>query len=169
MCGVYGLPDMTGYYSVSNMGRVRSDRYARILEHDHANTRYPIVSLHIEGKRYGAKVHRLVASVWIGPCPQGYEVDHINGNRRDNRVCNLEYVTHATNIQRAAQKGLMPHGESHVWHKLTAEEVSRMRDRYANGERIVDIWRSHLSEGTHPVVYNTIHTVIRGKGWKRVS
>ena len=45
-------------------------------------------------------VHRAVLSAWVEPCPPGYEIDHINGDYSDNRLENLEYVTHAENSRR---------------------------------------------------------------------
>ena len=45
--------------------------------------------------------HILVAKAWIGPRPEGCELDHLNGNKLDWSVDNLEYVTPAENRKRA--------------------------------------------------------------------
>ena len=45
--------------------------------------------------------HKLIALTWIGPRPQGMEIDHVNGNILDWSVENLEYVTPAENRKRA--------------------------------------------------------------------
>lgn len=42
-------------------------------------------------------VHRLVLETFVGPCPEGYEADHRNRDRSDNRLSNLRYVTRAEN------------------------------------------------------------------------
>jgi hypothetical protein len=45
--------------------------------------------------------HILVAKAWIGPRPEGCELDHLNGITTDNRVCNLQWVTRKENEKRA--------------------------------------------------------------------
>ena len=56
------------------------------------------------------KVSHAVLEAWGFPRPKGYECDHINGNYTDNRLTNLEWVTHSENIRRRwiknAKKGL---------------------------------------------------------------
>lgn len=51
-------------------------------------------------------VHRLVATAFYGEIPKGYEVNHINGCKCDNRVCNLEICTRKQNIKHALDTGL---------------------------------------------------------------
>ncbi|QDF18387.1 HNH endonuclease [Gordonia phage LordFarquaad] len=50
-------------------------------------------------------VHRIVAAEFIGPCPDGLEVRHLNGNPADNRVANLAYGTRSRNVLDAVQHG----------------------------------------------------------------
>ena len=46
--------------------------------------------------------HQIVAECFLGLCPNGYEVDHINSNKLDNRVVNLQYLTKADNVRKGA-------------------------------------------------------------------
>lgn len=46
-------------------------------------------------------VHDLVAETFIGPRPEGFDIDHIDGNRSNNHYTNLEYVTRKENVRRA--------------------------------------------------------------------
>lgn len=46
-------------------------------------------------------VHRLVWLVFRGKIPKGYVINHIDGNKRNNKLTNLEMITHAQNIQHA--------------------------------------------------------------------
>lgn len=53
-------------------------------------------------------VHRLVALAFIGPCPEGMEVLHINGEPDDNRLENLRYGTRAENVADTIRHGRHP-------------------------------------------------------------
>ena len=46
-------------------------------------------------------VHRLMASTFLGDCPEGFVVDHIDRDKTNNRVENLRYASHATNVRNA--------------------------------------------------------------------
>lgn len=56
---------------------------------------------HNEGDHRQIGVHRLVADAFMGPCAKGYEVNHKDGVKDNNRPENLEYVTHKENIEHA--------------------------------------------------------------------
>lgn len=51
-------------------------------------------------------VHKIVAAAFIGPKPDGTQINHKNGVKTDNRAENLEYVTPRQNIQHALSTGL---------------------------------------------------------------
>lgn len=84
--------DIEGYeglYQVSNLGRVKSLRYKRILRGWLDKQCYAYV--HIKNKPY--KVHRLVAQAFIPNPDNKPYIDHINTIKTDNRVENLRWVT----------------------------------------------------------------------------
>ena len=64
-------------------------------------------------KKAQFRVHRLVAHCWIGECPKGYEVNHIDGNKSNNKASNLEYVTSKQNKDHAVNIGLVKIGKEH--------------------------------------------------------
>jgi hypothetical protein len=110
-----------GVYEVSSVGRVR-----RVLLYRHKSNAlppargttlnrrgYPIVALSSAGRRKLATVHSLVAEAFIGPRPEGMQINHIDGVKTNNAPSNLEYVSAAQNIRHAAAMGLMPTGERH--------------------------------------------------------
>jgi len=96
-------------YEVSSLGRVR--RSAITSKYSNAtigkilkpwltgNSRYLAVTLLQNGKRYDPTVHRLVMETFVGPRPHGKDIHHINGDRQDNRLANLGYVTRSWNMK----------------------------------------------------------------------
>ena len=92
---------------VSNMGYVvsykRGEPYPLKVSHNN-NGGYQQVGAGYNGRpQY---VHRMVAETWI-PNPHHHrDVNHINGDKNDNRVENLEWVTHSENIRHAYRTGL---------------------------------------------------------------
>ena len=92
---VPGLPR----YWVSSEGRVRT-RSSRILRTHQVKGGYERVKLaYPNGKERNFLVHRLVALAFLGPCPEGMQVNHENGNVHDNSLRNLEYVTPSGNVR----------------------------------------------------------------------
>lgn len=93
--------EVKGYdypYKVSNMGNVYSYRLNRNMKLQDSTWGYYRVSLVKNGKKQCVCVHKLVAEAFI-PNPENKEqVNHKNGDRKDNRVENLEWVTRSENV-----------------------------------------------------------------------
>ena len=89
----------TGLYSVSSEGQVQSHLTGIVLKPAVNHKGYLIVQLSLSGSKRNHRIHRLVAEAFI-PNPENLpEVDHINGDRQDNRVENLRWVTGSANTR----------------------------------------------------------------------
>lgn len=102
-----------GLYEVSNDGRVRRlkfingrHNFEKIKECKQTlNTwGYMTVNLSKNGKGNTKRVHKLVANAFLGE--SDLQIDHIDGNKQNNRLDNLEYVTPKENTNRAWKKGI---------------------------------------------------------------
>ena len=86
--------------------------------------------------------HRVVWEVFMGPIPPEFEIDHLNGDKQDNRLSNLEAVTRKENVRRALATGLTPTGDRH-WARRMPERIQkgdkhwsrRKPERICRGER----------------------------------
>ena len=61
---------------------------------------YPVISLSSKNQRTYYHVHNVIALCYLGEKPQGYQTDHINSIRTDNRLENLQYITPQQNCQK---------------------------------------------------------------------
>lgn len=159
-------------YEVSSLGRVRRIKphsvarwgraWPRLLKPGKSTDGYPQVNL--EGQC--RKVHRLVAEAFIGPRPDGMEVNHKNFDKTDARVENLEYVTKPENIRHAfgfpERIEAQPRGSEHGMHKLTEDEARDVKRRLAAGERQVDI------AALYQVSQASVSSIKLGRTWRQV-
>lgn len=142
-----------GLYEVSSMGNVRSLdahicngkstrlRKGRIIQFGIQNSGYYQAPIWKDNKGYSALVHRLVAEAFI-PNPDNKEfVNHIDGNKMNNVVTNLEWVTRLENHQHANKLGLLCKGENHYACKLLWADVLRIRELAQLGVRVKDLAR----------------------------
>lgn len=111
-------------YLVSTHGKVMNGRTGRILKPGLIKG-YLKVTLTERAQRL---VHRLVLEAFVGPCPDGMQCLHGDGNHSNNNLDNLKWGTPAENAVDRHTHGTMPT-------KVDAEQVQRIRALYAAGGR----------------------------------
>ena len=138
------VPGYEGWYDVSADGQVMRVRNVhgatpgKILKHSVTRAGYHQVRLY-DGRGFPSSkahyVHRLVAAAFLGPIPANHQANHIDGDKSNNAVDNLEIVTAKQNIHHAERMALRPKakGEKHGRAKITERDVINIRMRRAAG------------------------------------
>ncbi len=146
------VPGFGGMYSVTADGRVWSVRLQRFLNPSRHSQGYREVRVTQDGVKKTVLVHRLVALAWVpNPCPESWKcVNHLNGDKTDNRVENLEWCDHGMNQRHAVATGLNKPTDAHreaarrmglATRSLSEDQVREMRQRHASGQTVVSIAR----------------------------
>lgn len=113
--GYEGLYQVSTYGNIKSLARPRKNgngkcyiQKEKLLKQTFTSTGYKKVELYKDGKRKSFKVHRLVAMAFIPNPDNKPEVNHINGNKINNNIDNLEWVTSSENSVHAYETGLSP-------------------------------------------------------------
>lgn len=148
------------HYSIHDDGAVFNNKTQRFIR-PQSNGRYYKVTLSINGKEHQYLVHRLVANAFI-PNPENKpEVNHINGDRLDNRASNLEWVTAKENQIHSVKTNLRKHG-TELWNgKFTKEQVLEIIIRKHSGESCKKLGKEFGVNAT------TISAISRGLRYKQ--
>jgi hypothetical protein len=124
---------------------------------------YQIVSAKQGNKRPKVFLHRLVAMAFVDGYSPELSVNHINGNKLDNRPENLEWVTVAQNTKHQWRTGLVDlRGENQPTHKLTQRQVIHIRKALKLG---VPSNSLSIIAGVNS---STIHLIKQGKRWSHL-
>jgi transcriptional regulator with XRE-family HTH domain len=104
-----------------------NDPTHRVLRGSLPSTGYFVVKLRKDGKSHRHSVHRLIAQTFIGQIPHGMCINHLDGDKKNNAVSNLEITTYAGNTQHAVKflgwKPTIQRGPQNGCAKLTEDQV----------------------------------------------
>lgn len=156
------VPGYEGLYQVSNTGAVKSlarevkssgDSYRftddRILKPARRSVGgYMEVALTKDGKMRTHRIHKLVMAAFVGDCPAGQEVRHLNCDPGDNRLENLAYGTRSDNMLDSGRMFRLSR------QKLTRQDAENIRAKIRAGARQVDLAKEY---GVSLCTVNAIH------------
>jgi hypothetical protein len=141
-----------GFYQISDEGEVKSLRNNLILKTSDDNKGYPAIRLSINGKLTRKRLHRIVAEHFIPNPAKKPEVNHIDGDKHNNNINNLEWVTHLENIRHAHVTGLTTN---------MASKAIQMLDK--DGTLIREFYSLHEAERDTGAEPSNIVKVCKGK------
>lgn len=118
-------------YLFSEKGNIYSLLSGKILKTGLSNSGYYCTPLRHNGKYKNIFIHRELARIFIGKTDK-MDVNHINGIKTDNRLCNLEVITRRENLNHALKTGLRKT-------KYSKELIENIREDLRLGIRQVDI------------------------------
>lgn len=126
-------------FEVSNDGQLRNVKTGTIYK-QHINQKgYNQVYVSLGSRKIGKvfKIHRAVAEAFIPNPYNKDEVNHKDGNKNNNNVSNLEWMTASENVQHAYKNGLMPlqYGMDNHEAKLSKDDVLYIREHFIYGDR----------------------------------
>lgn len=176
------VPDerFADFYLISSEGRVRAlDRVVTEVNGKQRIHKGRIITPKRTGLYLGVSLfsspiserfylHRLVAAAFV-PNPENKpHVNHINFNRYDNRVSNLEWVTpgentHHSRMAGRVKPGNMKKGEDHHFAGLSEEAVRWLRLTWEPYDSVADLSRKY------GVTAQAIYAMLKGKTWKHVE
>lgn len=169
------ITDYEGCYQISTKGQIKScNRYvghnygglrlikSRILTQSINSSGYKKVRLSKDGIGANFYVHRLIAEHFIDNPQNKPEVNHKDGNKLNNNISNLEWVTEQENTQHAHDNGLAEISGynkfkvSQKARKLTDEQVKEIREKYQNGISIKELTQEYNIKH-NSIICNIVH------------
>lgn len=155
-------------YEVSSLGNVRSwkfcrrsplDPLPRPVSHWVLPNGYHQVKLKDKGKKSNMYIHRAVLIAFVGECPKGMEVAHNDGDKGNNALENLRYVTPKENAEDMLRHGNRQMGEKHYATNVTDQKAAEIRQFIGTHKQAADRFG---------VPYWTAHAIRVGRTWKHL-
>lgn len=154
------VQEFNGVFEVSNLGKVR--RLWRLgpkpIKQSIGTKGYLKVCLSYDNKNYNRDIHRLVALAFVPNTNNKPQVNHIDGDKRNNIYTNLEWCTAAENMRHASDIGLRPKDHGCVT-KLDKAKADIIRSQYNNGCYRIDLAKNFC------VSISTINKILRNELW----
>ena len=150
-------------YGASENGSVYGSRGYELSPILH-NTGYSVITVRVNGEQKQVRVHRFIWETLVGEIPENLVINHKNGIKTDNRLCNLELVTNKENINHAWNEldRVSVKGEDKPQAKITEAQAIDIIIMCKNGDSNKVIGNKF---GLHP---NYISLIRHNKRWKHL-
>jgi len=159
------IPSCHNYYAKRD-GTIYNSKYMRLLNPTKPGN-HGYYEVNINGKT--RLVHRLILETFVGPCPEGMECRHLDGNKLNNHVDNLQWGSRSENVQDAIKHGTFKAqppdntGSKNGMSKLTRQDVKEIRKLYKSKK----LNQYQLAEKFN-IDQSNISCIVRRKTWKHI-
>lgn len=166
---IYNGENFGPYWEVSNFGKIRNTKTKRLLR-PYKHRGYLIIASTIyisssQKEHYHFRVHRAVACTFIPNPENKQEVNHIDGNKENNCVANLEWCTPWENKSLAHQMGLME--APPIQSKLSIEAIRDIRENCIS-KKHCQFGPRHFAK-KYNVSEACVRNILRGHSWKNIT
>ena len=144
------IPSYEGLYQISNYGNVKSIKRDKILKPQVNGRGYLSVGLSKNGKHKTFRLNRLVMITFVGYVEGKDQVNHIDGDKTNNRLDNLEWCTQSENMIHAFANGLYKKKKRRV-RKIRCKETGDIYDSGADASRKLGYDKSTILRICHGI------------------
>lgn len=158
-----------GLYMISSFGRVKvvKPRYkGKVLLSPNKKSKYLFVTLYKDKKGKNHTIHRLVAEAFLNKSNEADVVNHIDGDKKNNNVNNLEWITQKENVRHAIRIGNGCIGERNGKAKLTNKEVRSLRNMYIPKDKK---FGCRALAKKYNVATQTMWRILNGRTYKKIN
>jgi len=156
-------------YYVSNMGRILTTNH-------YGGYAMAVMKPALDGSGYyrtvldgkTIKVHRVVGQTWLQNPYNKPQINHIDNDRKNNRIENLEWVTKAENLAHMMKQGRQSrnYGEKCGTHILTEKQALEILDYQRANRHINNLAMSKILAEKYPLSSESIRHILKGRTWK---
>lgn len=178
------IPNTNDRYEISDLSNIRRVKSrvknspnggtrsvgGKVLSQKTKKNKYKEVALYINNQKCTMKyVHRLMYETFVGEIPSTHQINHIDGNKSNNLIDNLELVTPSENMKHSyhvlGNKLKAMKGQDHRNAKLSDDEVILIKKMYSEGVPSRDIHKSFSNK----VSLSSLRKVCYGLTWKHIQ
>lgn len=150
-------------YWISNNGDVMSCAKSNfiIMKQQASGRCGDYLRVEIAGKAY--ITHRLVYETFVKGIPTGMFINHLDCDKKNNNINNLEVCTHKENMEHAAANGRMPIGSNNKASSIVEGDVYKIIELYKSGLTMREVSRKMA------IGKLVVSRVLRGKNWTHIT